>query len=524
MNGLPLSEAARIFHGQAVQAMARHQASVSSGPFLHDGSVGYGISAAYEQLRNAAEYAQEHLLLQRAIHRFCARTFGYRHRQPLADNVGEELAIELIHAGYIKNDTLPVAVVEELAETLQAYHEAYWVLRDAGTPAHVANEWVLQLASVACEKLIVPDELTAVYAYFAFTHYQQVLAADASLSSQDAYQASTYAAVHRALLKSDLANVRYDLLRLYGLADSDAISRDPQAYARFNTQIDELFVSKLTDTLTRTISKYGAPFRVLKNLLDDNPKAIEHLDDRNRFLSAFEAQATHDYAVANKRVNRGVIKSITFLVITKAIIGVAIEVPYDYWVSGAIIVVPLVINLTFPIAYMAALKLSMRMPGAANTTALREYISQAVYQDDSSVFLHRSVGEKRYSTAFQVLYAISAITVFGLVAYGLAKLDFNIVQGGIFFVFFSTASFLGFRLLRMVSELEIVTATATFVTIMRDLIYLPFVFVGQWLSDKYAKLSIATLILDTAIELPLKTMLRLVRQWTGFLNDTKDGI
>jgi hypothetical protein len=166
----------------------------------------------------------------------------------------------------------------------------------------------------------------------------------------------------------------------------------------------------------------------------------------------------------------------------------------------------------------------MRMPSTANTRALCDYIAQAMYDGEQLAIPHRLVGAKRYSTTFQVIYAISAFVVVGLVIYGLVKLGFNIIQGGIFFIFFSTASFLGFRLLRMITELEIVTTTATTVTVARDLVYLPFVFVGQWLSDYYSKLSIATLILDTAIELPLKTILRLIRQWTSFLNDTKDGI
>ena len=48
--------------------------------------------------------------------------------------------------------------------------------------------------------------------------------------------------------------------------------------------------------------------------------------------------------------------------------------------------------------------------------------------------------------------------------------------------------------------------------------------VGRWMSEKYAKVNIVALILDMLIELPLKTVLRLVRQWGAFIDDRKDRI
>jgi hypothetical protein len=83
---------------------------------------------------------------------------------------------------------------------------------------------------------------------------------------------------------------------------------------------------------------------------------------------------------------------------------------------------------------------------------------------------------------------------------------------------------LGFRLSRVVRELELVTTRSGLLASIRDFIYMPFIMLGQWISEKYSKVNIIALILDTAIELPLKTVLRLVRQWTEFINDKKEEI
>ena len=76
----------------------------------------------------------------------------------------------------------------------------------------------------------------------------------------------------------------------------------------------------------------------------------------------------------------------------------------------------------------------------------------------------------------------------------------------------------------MIQELEIITTKQGVVAVLRDFFYTPFILVGSWLSDKYARMNFATLILDMAIELPLKTFLRLSRQWTRFLSEKRDQI
>ncbi|HEX8763001.1 MAG TPA: hypothetical protein VF733_04575, partial [Candidatus Saccharimonadales bacterium] len=111
---------------------------------------------------------------------------------------------------------------------------------------------------------------------------------------------------------------------------------------------------------------------------------------------------------------------------------------------------------------------------------------------------------------------------FAITVYGLSLLHFNVVQMIIFFTFLSTASFLGFRLSSMIRELEIMTQSARLLSTVRDFFYLPFILVGQWLSSKYAKINAVAYFLDIAIELPLKSVLRLLRQWSRFLSEKHD--
>jgi hypothetical protein len=131
---------------------------------------------------------------------------------------------------------------------------------------------------------------------------------------------------------------------------------------------------------------------------------------------------------------------------------------------------------------------------------------------------------RSFGAAYNAAYAIFFLVVFGGVSWFLLSIGFSFLHLFIFFFFFSTASFLGFRLSGMVRELEVVESRQSGVTVVRDFLYMPFVVVGRWISEKYSKMNVVATFLDMAIELPLKTVLRLVRQWSAFISSKKDEL
>jgi len=506
-------------------AAARSQlAGSGSGQRINVAGVGRMVSTAYEQLRNAAEYTQEHLLRQRAIRRFFIRNLPFHTRKDVDANLADELIIELTQAGYIANNSLPVSATEQLAAAAQRHYDNFWRMREVGVKYDYAHNLALDLLSVESDTLIGGDERQAAFTMFAYRHYLTVLNKDDYYSSDakpGSYETSLYVAVHKALRKSDLAAIRYDMQRLQQASDADI-----HAYVQFYVMVDGIFYSDTNDRLTRHINRYGAPLRVLKRMAEESPDTDALLADKSRFISTYESYIKHSYEEAGERLNKGVLKSIIFLLITKALVGLAVEIPYDLLIAGTVALTPLVINLLSPIVLMILLRAGLRLPGEANTSAIRLYAEDMLYGGGSGPGreLYAKPRKKRYNIGFTIAYVLMFFLVFGAVLGQLFAWHFNPVQAGIFFIFLATASFLGFRLSRIVRELELVSTRAGAVTAIRDLFYLPFILLGQWLSDKYARVNIIALILDSVIELPLKTILRLVRQWTDFLSEKKEEI
>lgn len=497
------------------------RAQNASGQPIHVSGTGRKVATAYEQLRNAAENTEDHLLLQRAIHRFYKRNFSLFTKQSL-HNVGEELVVELIQAGYLRSGEFSNETAHKIQHLSEVYVQAYTALRETQVSRDDAADWVLSILSVEVEGLLNPHRHFSALAYVAYHHYltffpREVVAT--TPGEEEEYEISLYIALHQALLKSDIAIVRHDLMHMYHQSPNNL----PEFIA-FNQNVTKLYTSHYTQRLKRTVSKHAAPLRILKSMAESRTDLPELLENREQFLEAYDRQISQEYKLVHRKLNRGIIKSIIFLFITKVLIGLGLEVPYDLIFIGSVAILPLAINLLFPPLYMASLKLGLKIPSQANARALHEYIDKALFTGEQPITPSLRDPARRVSTFTKWLYALLFFIPFAITVYILMLLHFNWMQAVIFFIFLSTASFLGFRLSSMVRELELVSHQGNFLSTVRDFFYLPFILVGQWLSSKYARINAVAHVLDVAIELPLKTFLRLVRQWTRFIREKHEEI
>jgi hypothetical protein len=485
---------------QRLEAARSYDAAIreynAQGQTVHVPDTGKAISSAYEQLRNAAEYAEEHLVLQRAIKRFYKRTLFILKRKP--EDIGQELILELVQAGYLGDGNIGMKTAESISQLATDYAQIY-----------------------RTESMLNPHTYHLAVAGFTYQHFLQHLPKNQFVKSpeeSDDYYVALYIAVHQALLKSDLDVVRADLLNMF-IQNAD----DIHTYITWNERIQELYGAQLTRRLRRIVIKNEAPFRILKSLAEDLPTLPDLLPHRDQFMSTFGMQIDSEYRRTEKRLNRGLVKSIVFLVITKTIIGISIEVPFDLYVYGTVILMPLIINLLFPPIYMASIRFGLIMPAGSDARATREFMDQMLY-GDGAPRLSLLTRTKQYSAMAQLTYALLFLVPFGITVLLLQRLRFNPLQMIIFFVFFSTASFLGYRLSGMVRELKMGRKETRVLAIFWDFFYLPFIILGQWLAGKYARVNIIGTFLDTIIELPLKTVLRLIRQWIRFLNEKHDEL
>jgi hypothetical protein len=479
---------------------------------------GKTIANAYEQLRNAAEYTDGNITLQRAIKRFYKRTLFISRHKP--KDIGQELVIELVTAGYLQDGSLGINATHILTQLVDEHVELYHRLRSSKITQRQAASWTLSVLSARTYNMLVPRAYDLTIASYAYQYFLEQLPqesfAESKTEAENSHDA-LYVAVHQALLQSDVDTVRADLLQLHGIDGSDM-----REYIKWCAYAREIYTSPHTLRLKRVVSRNGAPFRVLRSLAATS-LLDELLQNREAFLKAYHEQIHIEYRRLNKRLNSGVLKSITFLFLTKVTIGLAVEVPFDRYVYGHIVALPLAINLLFPPLYMASIWLSLPSPSADNARATARFIDQLLYEDTAPVpYLPKGVSTQ--SRARVGIGGILFLVPFTVTYFALHALGFNLLQMVIFLIFFSTASFLGFRLSLMVRELRMSNRESSVLSILRDFFYLPFILVGQWLAGKYAEINVIGELFDLIIELPLKTVLSLIRQWIRFLREKHEEL
>lgn len=494
---------------------------------VHIPTVGSKLSTAYEQLRNASEYAEDNLLRQRAIRRYLKRVLSFHEKINTAP-LAEELITELTQAEYIPNNFITPSEIKQIGDHIKRYYNAYWQYAKIEPNSHKRlkfQEWMLDVLSVRCEQVIQSNIRQLSFSHLAFTYLQpkldiaRLVRPGESIDPHD-YSIVLYIAIQRAILKFDAASIRAALLDSYR-QDIGLIHN----FEAFNTKIDALFDSNTVAYTSRIVSRNGAALRMLYSgfYVPDAPISLQSLKSEDSLDYALRQHIEKEYAELNSRLDKGILRSIAFLLITKSLIGLGVEVPYDLMVEGQILWVPLIINLFFPAAFIALSRLTLSTPTSRNTDAIIAQIQAMLYggsDDTHPIRIPRSTP----SLAFNIVYAVMFAAIFAGLSYVLYRLHFNIVQGVIFFIFLSTASFLAFRLSNQIREIEAVHLSQGSLALLRDILYMPFIYVGQQISYRYSRINIVATVLDILIELPLKTVLRLARQWTVFLNSKKDEL
>ncbi|HSE29261.1 MAG TPA: hypothetical protein VLA77_01605 [Candidatus Saccharimonadales bacterium] len=517
MDSQELSPIARRLDILLAQAQQKSNLSTAAGENLHVSGLAGDVYFAYEKLRNAADYSQQHLILRSAIERFLRRNLNLKtgaHPKKIA----KDLVIELTNARYFSNDSIAIKTLTEINRFVAEYTHFYNSAQNL-VGHQSASRWTYQILSVALERLLDPQYITDPFIDFAYNHYLQAI--DARVFdglTPEQVRIAVYCATMRALFNSDQATT----LSVWLSIGADKNKRIDDFIAACQ-QIDEWFDTPQTNKIGRLINRYGAPQRSIKETLQNNLSLDLH--NRPKFLSALEETILGLYNSTQQKLQKSIKRAVIFIFITKLLVGIAIEIPYDLLVMGHIAYIPLAITLIVPIIYMVSAIYSIKKPDGRNTMGIINYAQRIIYNTDNPVTyrLRARVGRKK-RTWFNAIYAVIAVASLTLVGWLLAKVGFHIVHAVIFFMFMSGTSLLRFRIIQSARELEIVDRPQTVFAALADFLYLPFIQLGQFLSDKYRQVNLVAFLLDLAIELPLKTILATLRSWVDFLRDKREEI
>lgn len=522
-----ISESVQFLVNQLKQVESR---SRHSREYVHADAANQRAYFIYEKLRNAVEYKEQHLFLRSAIERYLNRNLRLLRRN---EELGRELVVELVKTRYLPNDSVPIEILDPVNQMLEDYKYLLDQInaQETGRRKEKLLDSILQIASSDIERLLVSREADELFVNFTYGVMLERLDPNflADNNSID-LKRSLFISIHRLLLKSDVARIRYYLFyaefpnwRSHG---ASSINQTAAQIGQFIDILDSSLRSKLTRKVGKLLRPHIAPFRVLHHLILEEKEPTELLQDTEKLKRRIELVCQSEYERIRTRVRTSIVRSIIFIFITKLSLAIILEIPYDRFVAGEIHWIPLAINLAFPPLYMLLISLDIRIPGEANTRKIVDDILAIVKNQNPDQ--HYAIGARQAPTSlrslFSTLYVVGFVVIVMLLVQMLVKLNFNIISGVLFFVFLSTVSFFGVRISALAKELVVLDEKPGIIGLIIDIASSPFIRIGQWLSDTYSKINVLNFALDVIIELPFKTILRIFDDWSQYLKEKKDDL
>lgn len=493
------------------------------------------LSFWYEKLRNAVDYQEEHLLRKNTIRRIISRKYNIP--IPTMEKDSISLIKELIRANYLEIEEISSQDINKIDQALERYSLLRREIFLKKTNKNLSRYLKILLDTTACE---IEEILVS--------HQQEEALANCMLSivkkrldltdkmKEKLDDIHIYIAISKVLSKSDLATIRFKILQekypnWLELKDEEKIISSYEDFFKINLQIDELINHPLVDLVQKIIRKKTAPYNILNKVLKYNKNNSQQIFSNSQTLANLvENLSQESYTKAGSRLRRSVIQSIIYILLTKMLLGILLELPYDLIFFGSINYLPLAINLIFPPAFMFLITANTKVPDWRNTEKIMAEIKTIVYEEEQNQdqkkyhFESDRARTKTKKLFLTLLYLLTFVLSFGVIIYLLNYLNFNLVSGILFFFFLSIVSFFAFRIKQNAKNLLIVDEAESASSIFTEFMFMPFLRIGRWISIKFAGINVFLILLDFVIEAPFKTLIDISEEWINYMKEKKEEL
>lgn len=225
-------------------------------------------------------------------------------------------------------------------------------------------------------------------------------------------------------------------------------------------------------------------------------------------------------------MGRAAVYSTISILITKMVIAIAVEVPFDKYINQ-FNYSTLGLNILIPPLLMLFLVLSIRPPSKRNEGLVIMEVMKIAYTRERRDIYEIKPSPKRgfvLNLFIGVFYLSSFVISYGLIVWALQKINFSFVSILIFLMFFSLISFAGVKIRQRAKELVVEKDKETFLHSFVDLFSLPIIQVGKWLSSQWAKYNALAVLFNSLLDMPFQVFVEFLEQWRSFLKEKKEKI
>ena len=430
--------------------------------------------------------------------------------------------------------SVPVSLQHKLAPVIAKYEALFRAAEMlVGRDRKLVFDWLLDVVSTEIETMVAPNEAEDALVAFMYDEMRKRVEWDPRLpATPEQKDLRLFIGVHKTLLKSNPGMLRYRVFTLYypswaGEATTELVQEIAGQLLTVVQTVEAELHDPLTDRLSRMLRRRAGLFRVLGDTIIA-AKDVDKLASEPELLDESVAKAlaarTSQFKV---RLRRTVVRAVIFLFITKMFLALLLELPYDMFLAKHDVpLYPLFVNILFHPLFLAFIGLTVTIPEKKNREDYLAAIRALSVGADHPV-LHLRVKHDvrgRWQSIYDALYAMLFLGVYGLIAAGLHAIGFHWLSISLFLFFLSLVTFFGIRIRSSTREVVASDARSGVAGTLVDILMLPIVRAGSWLSSKVSKINVFIYFFDFIIEAPLKVAIEFIESWLSFVREKKDEI
>jgi hypothetical protein len=492
------------------------------------------LALAYEKVRNAIEYREDHLVLRAAIERILNRRLSMN-----GDGRGEaeNLLRELMWARYYANGSLGEEDIEHIQKIINRYISIKKVIvtgRDGRSQKYL-YEFLIELLTCEIEEALTPDIAyrNASFNYFLYQTLRKKVSIDNITPEQK--DAFFLVALEKAYRKSDVPYERYHLFITFYQSLSQYTDEQVMSLAtdlpQIFKKIDAMIKNSYVETLTRFVRKQLPPYLVLFDLLKKKGNtANQILTKKHELWQEVDMICREKYAQASSRLRVLAIKSLIYIFVTKMIFALILEYPISLWLYHEVNYTSIIINSVFPPILMLIIVLMSRLPGEDNTVRIYQRIIDIIDNDKSfettkvmNLSKKMKVKKPILVFGFTIFYTMTFFITIFLIHEGLNMINFNLVSQTLFIFFVSVITFFSYRIKQVVNEYRLLVKESILTPII-DFFFMPILSLGKFFSTQIGRLNFFIVIFDFIIEAPFKLIIEVVEEWISYVRQRKEEI
>lgn len=480
----------------------------------------------YERIRNAMEYREDEVILRATIERILKRRLILG---GTGSGIAEALVRELIWARYFSDGSISHDTIEKIAKTIDCYLELGNRISRQDIPESKINEWIYHLMSSEIEHTLNPNSGKEAMANFMFHVFKNIVKIERE--DEETTDAQIFIAIRRSYAKDDIALLRYQLfLQYFGALDQSSLDTIGSHFTDGFKLINQQLTYPLRNKIYLEVKKFTPAFLILEDILRSEKGDIRNLllDEEELLNKVFET-CEKKYKSIISKVHRAIVRSVVFILLSKAVFALAFETAFENIVYGKVLWTSMAINIVAPSLLMILAALFIKTPNQKNTIMIFNYIKTLLFDPhpqlgEPEILRRDTKNAKPFLHAiFTSLWITTFALSFGVIIYILSFLHFNVVSKSVFIFFLAIVSFLSYRI-NQTAHLYTVEDTQGFFSSIIDFFFIPIVQAGRYLTEGITQINVLLFILDFIIETPFKGLFAFAEQWFVFLRTKREEL